>query len=284
MKQRCFWEAQGMAEKQNQIVFDSRFWLQLLGDRARLVFRSLSPDEIQEAQTVNQFIADLDALLKEARKELTEDALKSLGKRAERSVQDFRKYILYFLRRQITGDLVIDVNPATLNMIVNSAEIYLGILNAYLKGSQLSFNSLILASIWLQNVYIDSIVIQNDIGIIYYEERQRAGEFASLFLNHYYTATIMDGLHRTGLSSFPALDKFNDQVQRIMISYAEYLVDLIYLITKIEYIGSLSLLFVDSTYRQVCYYMTKLSEVSAIKPPACDPSSPRMELGGVTNP
>lgn len=266
-----------MADSPSQLAYDSRFWLQLLGDHARLVFRSLSPDETQEASEAQGFIARLDGLLEEARKSGGKEALKSLSGRAEKAAQDFRKYILHLLKRQITGDLSIDLNPATLSMIVNSAEIYLDILRAYLAGRQPSFNALILYSFWLQNIYIDSLNIQNDIGILYFEERQKAGEFADLFLKLYNTASIIDGLHRTGLNDFPAQDKFNDQVQGTMIAYAEYLVDLINLIAGHQYIGGLSLLFVDSTYRQLCYFMTKLSEVSTVKAPVCDPSSPRME-------
>ncbi len=272
-----------MAEAQSQIALDNRFWLQLMGDHARLVFKSLSPDEKQEIGEAQSFITRLDGLLEEARKNPEEKAQINLGGRAEKAAQDFRKYILHLLKRQITGDLAIDLNPATLSMIVNSAEIFIDVLNAYLKGRLPSFNALILYSFWLQNIYIDSLNIQKDIGILYFEERQKAGEFADLFLKLYNTASIIDGLHRTGLSAFPAQDKFNDQVQGTMIAYAEYLVDLIKLIVNNQYIGSLSLLFVDSTYRQLCYFMTKLSEVSTVKPPVCDPTSPRMEQAGKPN-
>jgi hypothetical protein len=263
--------------KQNQNFFDNRFWLQLLGDRSRLILKSLSPTETTEVQQTQRFILLFDNLLNRARQNPTEDKLKQLNQEAERTTQDFRKYILHLLKRQMIEELSIDINPATFNMIVNSAEMYLEILSFYRQNIIPSFNSVVLTSKWLQNIYIDTLILQNDIGIMYCTERDRAGEFAKLFLNLYYTSVMLDGLRRTGLDKFPALEQFNDQLQENLERFAEYLVDLIHKIPEKRYIGKISLLFVDSTYRQVCYYMIRLSEVSTIKPPVCDPTSLRRE-------
>jgi hypothetical protein len=41
--------------------------------------------------------------------------------------------------------------------------------------------------------------------------------------------------------------------------------------------GTLTALTSDHILREECYFLTKLAQVSEIKPPECDPARPRVE-------
>ncbi len=170
---------------------DNMFWLQLMGDYARFIFDALSPSEATEAARAQEFIKLMDSLLARARMSQTDGELQELNKDAYAAMQDFRKYILYLARLQLTGHLVFS-------------------------------------------------------------------------------------LRRTGVNEYPALTSLNSDTAMVMIKYAQFLVELINLMHEKKVLGNLTILYLDSMYRQLCYYITELSKVSSVQAPVCDPASPRM--------
>lgn len=267
-----------MAERTNietSNIKDLQFGFQLLGDDARFIHIALSSQAKDEIKKAQEFITLFDDLYAKSRQPLSASQLKELNQLAFQKVQDIRKYILQILRQQISKTIVINLNPNYLNMMVNTTELLLDGLSAYMRNTFPDTTNL--ASTWLQNIYITTLTIQDKLGILYFEERTKAGAFAAIFTNLYNKSLILDGLRRTGLNNIPAFNRFYNQIQNHMIAYAEYLVDLINIITKKEYVGMLTLLDVDSMYRRACFFMTKLSLISEIKAPVCDPAGPRLE-------
>jgi cell division protease FtsH len=45
-----------------------------------------------------------------------------------------------------------------------------------------------------------------------------------------------------------------------------------------EVLGRITPIIPDHMYREECYYLTKLSQVSSVKKPGCDPGKPRIEI------
>ncbi len=258
--------------------FQNQFWLQIMGDHARFILTPLSPIETEETDRVKSFIQLFDGLLAQARQTLTDEQKNKLNQDAYKTVQDFRKYILHLIKRQITGNIRMNLNPAPLNMMVNYAELYLNILHSFKEGSIPAMYITTISSIWLHNIYIQALMIQQELGIVFFRERKQAFDFANLFLDLYSKSIILDGLRRTGENDFPALVEFTLQINETMREYAEYLVDLLNLIRTKKYIGMLNNLDVDDMYRKICYYMIQLSNVSEIRPPVCDPTSPRLPV------
>lgn len=256
-------------------IDDLQFGFQLLGDYARFIRDALSTQAKSEIEKTLAFITVFDDFYAKSRQTLSDDQLKELNGQAFELVQEFRKFILQILRQQISKTIVINLNPNFLNMMVNTAELLLDGLSAYMRNTFPDTTNL--ASTWLQNIYITTLTIQDKLGILYFEEKTKAGEFAAIFINLYNKSLILDGLRRTGLDNFPAFNQFYNQIQFNMIAYAEYLVDLINIILKKEYVGMLTLLDIDSMYRRACFFMTKLSLISDIQAPVCDSASPRQE-------
>lgn len=258
-------------------ITDNRFWLQVMGDYARLILYALPTIEATEANRAQQFIAQFDLLLDQARGTLTDAQIDQLNRQAYQATQEIRKYILHLIYRLITEKVVVNMYPTNLNNMVNDTEIYLTQLAAYMKKESARINSALLNLNWLFYLYISANYIGDTISITFFRERKRATEFAELFLNLYHKSFVLNGFRRTGLSNFPSLIQSNEEIQVVMTQYAEYLVELIQLKETQIIIGPLNTLYLDNLYRELCYYMTRLSEVSTVKPPSCDPTVPRKE-------
>jgi hypothetical protein len=256
-------------------INDLQFGFQLLGDYARFILNAIGPGSISEAEKAREFIALFDGRYARSRQTLSSDELKQLNRQAFEDVQEFRKYVLQILRLQISRTIVINLKPQTLNMMTNTTELLLDGLSAYMRNA--FPDTAHLTSTWLQNIHITALDIQDKLGILYFEEKAKAGGFADRFFDLFNKSLIIDGMRRTGLENLPAFKQFFNQIRKNMLAYAEYLVDLTVMISAKEYVGMLTLLEVDSTYRRVCFFITKLSLISEIEPPVCDPAGPRRE-------
>jgi hypothetical protein len=108
-----------------------------------------------------------------------------------------------------------------------------------------------------------------------YIEKSRA--FAKNFDNLYLKAIEMQGYMRTGLLQFPSLDKLTEEAYSDMSAFKDYLQELFSLVKDKKILSAIMPLILDHMYREECYYLTKLSMVSQVKRPDCDPAKPREE-------
>jgi Protein of unknown function (DUF2935). len=258
---------------------DNRFWLEVMGDYARLIITGLPETQADFLNRAQQFKTLFDNLLERAMGTFTIEQLKLFNQEAYQATQNIRTFILEIIKRIITqeSDIIANLYPEILNHMINDTELYLTNLAAYLGDISARVNSTQVSLDWLFNIYTTCKYIGDNLSIAFFRERSKAEIFQNQFLNLYLKAFLLNGFRRTGLSEFPSLIQANDEIQEIMMGYATFIVDLIRLKTQKKIIGPLSTLFLDNTYRQLCYYMTQLSEASTIKPPLCDPSSPRRE-------
>lgn len=266
-----------MAKTVNPIVNENRFWLQVFGDKARVIENEMYSQYTAELVQSRGFITLFDDLYGQYMRVMTDDQLNQLNQKAVSAVQDFRKFILAVVRSQISEKTIIGVTPALLNVYVNETELYLNIMNAHIKNIPYAASAVSEIIIWMINAYIGATRLQENLGISFVEYKKKAGEFADSFLILYLRADVLNGLRRSGLDSFPALDQFYDDVESKITEYAQYVVELMELFEKKRLLGSLTLLDFDGLYRILCYIITKISMYSKIKPPVCDPASPRRE-------
>ncbi|MEI6101124.1 MAG: hypothetical protein WCP73_04725 [Eubacteriales bacterium] len=150
-------------------------------------------------------------------------------------------------------------------------------LDAVVKGKPFTINALDITLVWMLNIYLGAIRLEDNIGVTFLDYKTKANEFAHDFLVLYLRTQILYGFLRTGLPHFNMLDVFYNDVAAHITRYAEFVVDLIGLLEKRSFVGTLSLLDLDDYYRILCYIMKQLASVSIIRPPVCDPAAPRRE-------
>ncbi|TCJ02346.1 DUF2935 domain-containing protein [Cytobacillus praedii] len=254
--------------------FEHKFWLQILGDHARFLHDSLAPQEIELINSANYFIQTFDQLL--GRVEI--ENLIELSARAEEEALRLRQYKLNIIERQLIGKVTIHLGPTFMNHMVNELEEYLLLLK-YLKDGEVPpvFHELHHHLIWLLDASGHSGAISNNMEQAEKKIKKISDGYTKDFEAFYLKAVEMAGFLRTGVASFPALDRFNHDVSAEIKLFMNFLNEIEELELSNEALGTFAPLMADHMYREECYYLTKLAESSQVEAPNCDPAKPRLK-------
>ena len=257
-------------------LFELRFWLQILGDHARFIHQSLSVDEREEVSRAEMFIHSFDGLL--ARTALPMQNILDLTKAAFQKGQEIKFFKLHLLKRHLSGKIKINLPPTFINHMVNEVEEALSVLK-FLQAGQIPPRQEALHHhlVWLQDAFGHSASISDNLDLVEKDLKETSNRFTKDFEAFYLKAVELAGYTRTGLQNFPALQRFNNQVELEMILFKKFLEELEEMGLTREMLGTFMPLMADHMAREECYYLTKLSLVSEVKPPNCDPGKPRVE-------
>ncbi|MDN9012020.1 DUF2935 domain-containing protein [Brevibacillus laterosporus] len=262
----------------DNILFEHRFWLQILGDHSRFIFDSLAPKEQAEIERANYFVQTFDRLLDYARMNLSPEEINTLCQQASAETQNLRQFKLHLLERHLIGKISISLPPTFINHMVNELEEYERILEACLAGNwPPSCHPLHFHLLWLSDAAGHADTITSLLDMVENDYRQKSKHFTKQFQHFYLKASELAGYLRTNLAEFPALSRFNHQAEMEIQLFKGFLHELEELRLKDEVLGTLSPLMADHMSREECYYLMKLSEVSDVKSPDCYPTRPRIE-------
>ncbi|WP_408007683.1 DUF2935 domain-containing protein [Pseudalkalibacillus sp. A8] len=263
-----------MADFAKTAKFEHSFWLQILGDHARFIHDSLAPDQTQEIAQANNFIKTFDQLLNRVK----DGDMIALSKQAEEEGNKLREFKLDLIKRHLVGKIKIGLGPAFLNHMVNELEEYLRILR-YLKKGEIppTLHELHHHLIWLLDAVGHAGAISDNMDLIEKKIKEKSASFTKDFEAFYLKAVELAGFLRTNLSTFPALEKFNDDVSLEMKLFMNFLKEIEEMELSKKALGTFAPLMADHMMREECYYLTKLAEVSDLSQPKCDPTKPRLK-------
>lgn len=266
------------AEFQQAALFEHCFWLQILGDHARLLLDQLSPKEQEEVKKAQYFIQVFDQLLQQARQNLTGEELHTLTSQAKTCAEEIRAWKLHLIRRHLTEKLAIGFPPSFLNHMVNEVEEYLRILEFLVKGTVPPLMHPIHHHlVWLLDAAGHAAGIAGNLDAVEKKLKMKSEHFSKMFEDLYIKAVEVAGFMRTSLKQFPALNRFNHEVEVEILLFKQFLRELEGLELQDQVLSALAPLIMDHMAREECYYLTKLAQVHAAKPPQCDPTKPRTE-------
>lgn len=267
-----------ITKSENSALFEHRFWLQILGDHARFILDTLSSKEDEEIERAQCFIQVFDQLLQQSRKNLTDPDIYNLNQQANQYAQEIRTYKLHLIKQHLLGEVTISLPPTFLNHMVNEVEEYLQILGYLLKKEQPpKYPALHYHLVWLLDAAGHAAGITGDLDMVEKKLLSTSREFTNDFENFYIKAVEMAGYMRTHLSDFPALQRFNKEVEWEIILFKKFLHELEELELDAKVLSAFSPLMADHMAREECYYLLKLSEVSEVEKPECDPTKHRTE-------
>ncbi|MGG1660439.1 DUF2935 domain-containing protein [Brevibacillus sp. NRS-1366] len=260
------------------ILFEHRFWLQILGDHSRFILQSLAQNEQEEIERARYFIESFDNLLDYARKNLSDEEIYALNHQASTQTQSLREFKLHLLERHLVGKISLSLSPTFLNHMVNELEEYERILNAYLSGNMPPAPSLVdVHLLWLSDAAGHAATITSLLDMVEFDYQQKSERFTKQFEHFYQKAIELAGYLRTNLQNFPALSRFNHQAEMEIKLFQVFLHELEEMRMSDELLGVLTPLMADHMSREECYYLMKLSELSDVQPPDCYPTKPRNE-------
>ncbi|MFC4617527.1 DUF2935 domain-containing protein [Camelliibacillus cellulosilyticus] len=259
-------------------AFEHRFWLQVLGDHARFIYLALIVSETALIERAKQYIYEFDNLLAEARKPLSTNAFQQLSKQANQAAQSIRAYKLEIIRGQLENNVQIHFTPVFINHMVNEVEEYIRLL-PYLERGETPplMHEIHHHLLWLQDAYGHSHALESNLAVTENPLIEKTETFTEEFKEFYLKADDMAGLLRSGLHEFPALARFNTEVELKMAIFKDFLRELEELEIRNEVLDMISPLMPDHMAREECYYLIKLAESRGKQLPGCDPTKPRVK-------
>jgi hypothetical protein len=261
----------------NSVLYEHRFWLQILGDHARFIFNTLSPKENQDIQKAQHYIHSFDQLLNFARTATIEIEITTINQQAYSLVLDLRKFKLDLLQRLIVGKVTIALTPTFINHMVNELEEYQHILSALVAGKSVpQFDAIHHDLLWLLDAIGHAAVISSDLDPVEKPLMLNSKQFETHFQQLYLKSIEMAGYMRTQLRDFPAFRKFHLDIDLEMKLFIAFLNELEQMEITDEVLDRISPLMPDHMLREECYYLNKLAQLGIIPNPSCHPDKPRV--------
>ncbi|MRH43663.1 DUF2935 domain-containing protein [Aquibacillus halophilus] len=255
--------------------FEHQFWLQVLGDHSRFIRDSLYPKETKDIEKARDFVKSFDDLLEQS-KSITESNAISFTKQAESATDYIKQFKLSIIERQLKGKIGIHLGPTFLNHMVNELEEYQLVLN-FLKQGELPpiFHELHHHLVWLIDASGHAGAINDQMDGVEKRLKKKSKEFTKHFNNFYLKAVELTGYLRANVDTFPALSRFNSDVEIELNLFRIFLHELEEMELSETVLGTFSGLMADHMAREECYYLMKLAESTHTNPPDCNPTKPR---------
>lgn len=255
-----------------------RFWTQVMGDHARFIKGSLSPDQASLSQVAENFIQIFDRFYERVSR--AGDHRESSGFIADinAAVLSFREFKRELLSTRLQNQPVTSLAPTFYNHMLNELEDFLKILAGYQAGKPCEEGILGQHLLWTLDASGHAAILGSDLDKVEFQLRKTAKAFEKTFDNAYLKVVEIIGYFRSKPpAAGPALQRFNLEVAAEIEKFMEFLMELRQGVICQQILGSLQPLTPDHMWREECYYLLKIAENSPGYPrPECDPGRARV--------
>lgn len=260
------------------VLYEHRFWLQIMGDHSRFIFFSLAPTETEYLMIAQEFILLFDRLLEEANQSLKGNDPDQFNKKVYQAVEQLRDFKLELLAMSLSSDVKTHLPPSFYNDMLNELEEYLYIIQCFLNNMPLHMHPVHDHMLWLSDAVGHAASIAAELDFAEADLIAAANKYQMQFQNLYLKSLLMNGYLRTELDDFPSLTRLNDQAASIILDFIDFLDSLRDKRSDHKVLGTLMPLMADHMSREECYYLRKLSvHTPTVRRPDCDPTRPRTE-------
>ncbi|KMY28549.1 hypothetical protein ACZ11_22585 [Lysinibacillus xylanilyticus] len=241
-------------------MFEHKFWLRILKDHSQFIHDSLYPLETEDIKRASSFILQFSQLLAYVNSIDANNAV-SFSLTVDEAVEQLKQFKFYLLRKQLTGNINTHLPPTFFNHMVNELEEYQNVLS-YLKKGEVPpiFHELHHHLLWLLDASGHAGIIHDDLDGVERRLRQKSTTFAQHFEEFYLKAVELTGYLRSNINSFPALTRFNHDVDIEMGLFKTFLRELEEMELSAEVLGTFTALMADHMLREEQYYLSKLAQ------------------------
>lgn len=245
-------------------VFEHQFWLRILGDHSRFIHDSLYPSEKEDIAKAAQFIHVFDQLLAQV-KQQSESTMIPFTNQVDEPVNQLKTFKLSIIKRHITGEMKIHLTPSFVNHMVNELEEYQRIIGFLKQGKTPPiFHELHHHLLWLLDASGHAGAINDRLDGVERRLKEKSQTFTTHFDHFYLKAVELTGFLRTNVHKFPALAKFNKDVELEMNLFKTFLHELEEMELNAEVLGIFSALMADHMAREEQYYLMKLAQSKSV--------------------
>jgi len=242
-------------------VFEHRFWLEILRDHSKFIHDSLYPSEIEDIKKAHSFMQQFSQLHEYAKSIQASDVAISFSLSVAETVEQFKQFKFTILRRQLAGEIGIHLAPTFVNHMVNELEEYQNVLSYLTKGEVPPiFHELHHHLIWLLDASGHAGTINDELDGVEKRLKEKSHIFAQHFEQFYLKAVELTGYLRSNVQSFPALSRFNKDVEIEMTLFKTFLRELEEMELSAEVLGTFTALMADHMWREEQYYLAKLAQ------------------------
>lgn len=244
--------------------FEHRFWLQVLGDHSRFIHDSLYPSEKEDIEKASYFIQHFDYFLSQV-DELNASNVIVFTENVGAVVSQLKEFKLSILKRHLLGQMHIHLTPTFINHMVNELEEYQRVLS-YLKEGKIPpiFHELHHHLLWLADAAGHAGAIDVRMDDVEKRLKEKSSTFTKHFEQFYLKAIELTGYLRSNVKKFPALNKFNNDVEVEMQLFKTFLKELEELELSAEVLGVFTASMADHMLREEQYYLMKLAESAKV--------------------
>lgn len=246
-------------EEQASILSEHRFWLQNLAEHARFLFYAIAPNEQGELRRLQTFILDFDNLLGVSNRGLSAGELDALQQNACKETQLFKACKLELLAVALSGRLNMHIPILRINHMLNEDEEYLAMMDSFRQGKVPMYYPIHYHLLWLSNAAVQAGEIASGLDRAENELLERAQTYETLLKNLFLKAIELNGLTRTKLNTFPALEALHVQAEKTVSALEGFLENLNRLRSDGSVLGCLNPLIISHMMRECAYYRLKLS-------------------------
>lgn len=255
------------------IIFEHKFWLQILGDHLRFIKMTLVTKEVQLLQETERLIPVLDSLLEQARR--NQNPLAQINQ----AVAEVKNLKLTILQRHLVGAVDINLPPTFISHMLNELEDYQRILGEFQATGKVVPDHIINTHfLWSVDAAGHAISIVQSLDPTEKKMMKKLKKVNKTFDALFSKVIEYEGYFRTGLTDFPAVHALNDEVMTELAVFMRILETIREERFSVKLLGTLNPLMADHMLREECRYLQKVAEAEgkSIQLP-CDPTAPRME-------
>ncbi len=232
----------------NDVLFEHRFWIQILGDHLRFFKLTLSRKEKDILYQVRNLIEKGDALQNDAdvNKVVLADVLDFVEQ-----VKELKKMILALL---LKSEIEINLPPTFINHMLNELEEYERILNANEYSGKIQANIWDAHYLWLSDAAGHAASLLQTIDPIEKLKMKEILKSHKIFDKLFHKSIECIGYTRSELTNFAALDRLTEEAVEEMMVFVNILTNLKEERIDASILGILNPLMVDHMIREECYY------------------------------
>ncbi len=258
-----------------EVLFELRFWLQVMGDHIRIIQRSMAPGEVARLRQAEPLMKRFDDLLEGVKRSTSDQPLDAALDESNRAGEQLRGFQLDILQQQLVGKVATDLSPTFYSHATDELDEFLRILSYYVQGrTPPAVHPLHHDLLWLLDASVHADIDRARLDLTEEKLKGELGHFAKSFAAFYMNAVDLDKFLRAGVLEFPAMARFHHEVEPEMLAFRQLLLELRDLRSSNEALGVLDPLLVDHQLREECYYLIKLSRAGQVQRPDCDPAAP----------
>lgn len=236
------------------LAYEQNFWLHVLRDHCQFILGSLAPTEDKEIAKAQEMFTLFDNLYQHRSHDLPvihEAACK------------LREFKLHLLKRLLTEQISFHLTPTFVNHMVNELEEYMRILDCFMqKKLPPHLHSLHHHLIWLPDAAGHAAGLNERTDGVEKECLEKTAYFKHKFEAFYLKAIELAGYLRTNCMRFPALSRFDNDVELQIKIFQNFLKEIEEMTTDKTLLGTIAPLMADHMYREERYYLDKLAQGS----------------------